>query len=165
MNSLVAQIRKAFDGVPMPSEVTLRVADAHDSYDYEHDSEHRAKDFMGYWQDIPAEHLKRYPMGLTHLQADGIRFYLPATMVWVINNFRESDSMLVDWTIYQLASNRDDPNLSLRFDKRFSLFNPSQRFVCRLFLEFLLFEDPDGDHIDATVAAEALSTEWANQEG
>ena len=111
---------------------------------------------------MPAEHLIKCAMGLTHLQADGVRFYLPAAMIWVIKNFRDSDSMLVDWTIYQLAADRDDPNLSQRFDRRFGLFNPAQRSACRSFLKFLLSEDPDGDFIDATVAAEALAEEWTN---
>ena len=63
MNQLIAEIEKPFDGVPIPREVTLHVADAHDGYDYDHDPEHRAKDFIGRWQDVPAEH----PVSYTHL--------------------------------------------------------------------------------------------------
>ncbi|MEZ5536942.1 MAG: DUF6714 family protein [Thiolinea sp.] len=42
---LIQIIEMAFDGVPQPKEITLHVAEAHDGYDYDHDKEHRERDY------------------------------------------------------------------------------------------------------------------------
>jgi hypothetical protein len=157
MKSPVDEINAAFDGVERPRELTLHVAEEHDNYDYSHDALHRAKDYDGRWQDIPAEHLIRCYSGLSHLDAYGLPFYLPAAMTWVLKNFRDSDELLVDWTIYQLVPHREDERLSERYDRRFHLFTPTQWRACRSFLEFLLSEDPEGDFIDANAARQALA--------
>jgi hypothetical protein len=78
-------------------------------------------------------------------------------MIWALKNFRATNELLVDWTIYQLAPNREDKRLSGRYDSRFQLFTSAQWCACRSFLEFLLHEDPEGDIIDAVVAKQALA--------
>ncbi len=157
MESPVKQIEAAFDGVERPRELTLHVAEEHDNHDYSNDTTHRAKDHDGLWQDIPAEHLMDCHWGLSHLGADGLPYYLPAAMTWVLGNFRDTDSLLVDWTIYQLNPYLIDGNLCAHFDNRFRLFTMAQWCACRSFLEFLLHEDPRGDMIDARVTKLALA--------
>ena len=157
METPIRRIELAFDGVDRPEKLTLHVAEEHDNYDYDNDDFHRQRDHVGRWQDIPEEHLLRCVDGLSHLAADGLPYYLPAAMRWVIRNFRDTDSLLVDWTIYQLAPNREDKNLSERYDRRFARFTIPQWCACEVFLDHLLGEDPDGDYIDARVAGEALS--------
>jgi hypothetical protein len=150
-------IELAFDGVARPEQLTLHVAEAHDNYDYDNDPLHRTKDHVGRWQDIPDEHLLRCVDGLSHLAEDGLPYYLPAAMRWVLLNFRDTDSRLIDWTIYQLAPNRNDKNLSKRYETRFARFTTRQWRACEAFLCHLLNQDPDGEFIDAKVALEALS--------
>lgn len=157
MEPPVDEINSAFDGVERPKELTLHVAEEHDNYDYSNDAIHRAKDYDGRWQDVPDEHLLRCHSGLTHLGADGLPFYLPAAMIWVLKNFRDTNELLLDWTIYQLAPNRENTRLSEHYDSRFQLFTSAQWHACRSFLEFLLFEDPEGDIIDSIVAKKALA--------
>jgi hypothetical protein len=156
MESPIAEIETAFDGVKRPKVLTLHVADAHDSSDYSNDKLHRAKDYDGRWQDIPDEHLLSCHWGLSHLGADGLQFYLPAAMTWVLKNFRDSNSFLVDATIYQLACNRDNEKLAEYYDRRFQLFTAAQWHACRSFLEFLLIEDAEGNFIDTAEAQQAL---------
>ena len=38
---VISIIEEAFEGVPQPLEITLHVAEAYDSYDDDHDDEHR----------------------------------------------------------------------------------------------------------------------------
>ncbi len=157
METPINKIELAFDGVLRTEKLTLHVAEEHDNYDYENDSLHRTKDHVGRWQDIPNEHLLRCAFGLTHLGSKGLRFYLPAAMTWVLKNFKDNDSYLVDATIYQLVPRREDKNLSERYDRRFGKFTVLQWQACEAFLNHLLNEDPEGDFIDAIVAKQALS--------
>jgi hypothetical protein len=157
MESPIDEIYAAFDGVERPKELTLHVAEEHDNYDYSNDVMRRAKDYDGRWQDIPSEYLLRCNWGLSHPGADGLPYYLPAAMTWVLKNFRDTNELLVDWTIYQLNPNRDDKGLAERYDSRFQLFTSTQWYVCRTFLEYLLYEDPEGNIIDAVVAKKALA--------
>ena len=159
MESLITQIERVFHGVHPPRKITLQVASAHDDYDYDNDDSHRKGDFIGPWQEIPDAHLEKGVWGLAHLDKDGIHYYLPALMTWVLKNYK-SANQLVNFTIYQLAPNREDPNLSSRFDDRFRLLNLEQKSICREFLELILAVDPEGYHIDSTVAKEALESEW-----
>jgi hypothetical protein len=157
MKSPVDEINAAFDGVERPKELTLHVAEEHDNYDYSNDATHRANDYAGRWQDIPDEHLLRCHWGLSHLGADGLPYYLPAAMTWALKNFRDTNELLVDWTIYQLNPHLDDKALAEHYDSRFQLFTSTQWFACRAFLEYLLYEDPEGNIIDAVVAKKALA--------
>ena len=156
MSFPLEEIEKAFSGVLRPKNLTLHVAEEHDNRDYENDEIHRKKDFDGRWQDIPDEHLLRCPYGLTHLASDGLPFYLPAAMTWVLKNFKDVDSYLVDATIYQFASSRKNKDLVDHYNNRFRLFNLDQWIACRTFLKHLLSEDPGGALIDSKVAKEAL---------
>jgi hypothetical protein len=154
MKSPIEEIEAAFDGVERPKEVTLHVAEEHDNRDYDNDALHRAKDFEGRWQDVPAEHLLKCHCGLTHLHEDGLPFYLPAAMTWVLKNFRDTNEMLTDSTIYQL----EKKGLCDHYDWRFRLFTLAQWRACRSFLEYLLHEDRDRNWIDSDVAKLALDT-------
>lgn len=165
MESPIIQIDEAFDGIAMPKEITLHVALAHDNYDFSHDAMHRVKDFEGRWQDVPDEHLLTCDRGFSYLNADGLVFYLPAAMTWVLKNFRDTNELLVDWTIYQLSPNRDSEGLAVRYDSRFQLFNSAQWCACQAFLEFLLFQDPEGDIMDARFAKTALAEVRAKIKG
>ena len=51
-DELIAVIVAAFVRVDPPSEITLHVAEAHAAYDYDHDEEHREKDWIGGWQAV-----------------------------------------------------------------------------------------------------------------
>jgi hypothetical protein len=133
---LIEIIDKAFDGVVAPTEVTLHIAEAYDDYDYEHDVEHRKKDYVGKWQDIPSEHIASCQSALSFVGKIGMRYYLPAYLVWYLNNFGDSEEIWTDHTLYSLDNYSSDEMLSNYHKERFSLFNAQQLSACALFVKY-----------------------------
>lgn len=142
LEDLIKTITEAFDGVPQPERITIHVAEAHDEYDYEHDDEHRQKDFIGRWQDVPHEHIQRCQTALSYVDSIGMRFYLPAYMVWYLLNLRGS-AVTSDHTLYSLNNHPNDPRLLEYHIERFALFNPRQLKTCALFVKYCA-EDESG---------------------
>ena len=140
---LIRFIEKAFDGVEQPKQLTLHVAEAHDDYDYDHDLEHRRKDYIGRWQEVPEEHLKECSCALSYLDKVGMRFYLPAYMVWYLRSFDEKDGVPTDGVLYSLDPDSNHPRLAEYQKERFSLFNDLQLKACALFVKYCA-EDKTG---------------------
>lgn len=135
IEELIEIIEKAFDGVPQPEDVTLHVAQAHDNYDYDHDKEHRRKDHIGRWQDIPNEHIKKCQSALSFVNKIGMQFYLPAYMIWCLKNFG-SEEVSSAHTLYSLDNYAKDANLAEHHKELFSLFTPEQLSACAVFVKF-----------------------------
>lgn len=154
---LIAFINRAFENVPQPEDITLHVAQAHDDYDYDNNSTHRKKDFIGKWQNIPTEHLAKCTSALSFVDAVGMRFYLPAYMVWVLNNFGKLE--IDDFVLYALDNHPNDSELKDYFKERFSLFNEQQMQACALFVRYCAEEDPD-DLIDVYFAKKKYDRFW-----
>ena len=133
---LIKIIDKAFDGVEQPKDITIHVAEAHDEYDYEHDKEHRIKDYFGPWQKVPSEHIKKCQSALSYVDKIGMRYYLPAYMTWYLKNFGNTDEVMFDHALYTLDNHANDTELSKYFKERFSLFNPDQLNACALFVKY-----------------------------
>lgn len=131
---LIAIIEAAFDGVAQPDDITLHVAEAHDDYDYRNDL-HRKKDYIGRWQDVPEAHIQECQNALSYVDKFGMRFYLPAYMVWYLRHW-DSDVVRTDNTLYALANHSNDSQLSAYHNERFSLFTPVQLHACALFVKF-----------------------------
>ena len=135
IEELINIIEIAFDATPQPKDITLHVAEAHDDYDYDHDKEHREKDFIGRWQDVPKEHIKKCQSALSFVDKIGMRFYLPAYMVWYLRSFG-SDEGWSDHTLYSLDNHAKDERLAEYHKERFSLFTSEQLRACALFIKF-----------------------------
>jgi len=132
---LIAFIENAFDEVEQPKDITIHVAEAHDDYDYEHDLAHREKDFFGPWQEVPLDHIESCRTALCYVDKVGMRFYLPAYMIWYLKYFGE-DRIGDDNILYALDNNPNDQELFKYHQERFSLFNNSQLKACALFVKF-----------------------------
>ncbi|KPQ39198.1 MAG: hypothetical protein HLUCCO16_09150 [Phormidium sp. OSCR] len=132
---LIALIDTAFEGVPQPQDLTLHVAEAHDDYDYGNDEEYRRLDYRGRWQDVPNEHIKACQSALSYLDKVGMRFYLPAFMVWYLRYFR-TEEVWSDNTLYSLGTYGQNPGLAEYQKQRFSLFTPQQMRACAQFVKF-----------------------------
>ena len=130
-------ITKAFDGVSYPQNITLHVAQVHDSYDYDNDAKWKQLDYIGRWQDIPNEHITRCCNALSYLEPDGLRYYLPAFMIWVIDNWEnfEEVSWSHDATILTFHVHKDFEDHKTN---QFSLFNDQQYHACACFLKFCI---------------------------
>ena len=162
MEELICLIERAFDGVPQPEDITLHVAEAHDDYDYEHDQEHRKEDYVGRWQDVPQEHIKKCQSALCFVNKIGMRFYLPTYMTWYLRNFDDNDEVWSDNTLYSLDNHDNDPELAEDHKDRFSLFTPEQLKACALFIKFCA-NDPTGS-TDTDFAQKKYERYWAKYE-
>ena len=150
-------IETVFDDMPHPNLITLHVAQAHDDWDYDNDLKHRRKDFKGHWKDIPSEHLRGCRDALAHLDAAGLRYYLPAYMIWVLNDFGEHD--IDDFVLYTFDNSPKDREMNKYFRARFSLFNKEQLRACALFVKYCAENDPE-DLIDVSFAQKKYDRHW-----
>ena len=116
---LIKFIENSFDGVENSKAITLHVAEAHDNYDYENDKKHREKDFIGSWQNVPSEHIKSCQNALSYVDKFGMRYYLPAYMVWYLKNLGVPDEIWSDHTLYSLDNHPNDEELSKYHKERF----------------------------------------------
>jgi hypothetical protein len=154
---LVSIIEDAFKGVTQPKSITLHVAQAHDDYDYLNNSKHRKNDYIGDWNNVPSEHLAKCRDALSYLDAEGIRFYLPAYMVWVLKDFGKHD--IDDFVLYALDNSPNNKELNDYFKKRFSLLDSKQMRACALFVKYCAEEDPE-DLIDVSFARKKFDRFW-----
>ena len=156
---LIEEIQRVFDGVSREDGITLHEADAIDDWETEQEIlRARRKDRDLRWQDVPDEEIEEHCHSLAHLDAKGLRYYLPAFMRWILRHGRDSGSLSVDFTIYTLCP-RDEPRLRDYFHERLGgLVEHEARVVCR-FLRFLLEHEQDSCDLDA--AREALDRHWA----
>lgn len=156
-NELISIIEAAFDGVPQPEEITLHVAEAHDDYDYSHNACHRKSDFCGAWQSVPEEHLQKCQSALCYLEKIGLRFYLPAFMVWYLRNLG-TDKVWTDSTLYAFDNYPNDNGLEMHHKERFSIFNTSQLRACALFVKY--FSEDESGFGDQYFAQQKYERYW-----
>ncbi|MBX2849538.1 MAG: hypothetical protein KTR16_14550 [Acidiferrobacterales bacterium] len=163
MNSeqLCSLIEEAFDGIERPEDITLHVAVAHDNYDYERDALHRKKDHVGRWQDVPHSQLRDCSDGLAHLDKYGLRYYLPAFMIWYVQK-HQSDEVQTDNILYTLDDNPKDDLLSKYHKERFSLFTKKQLNACAKFIKFCA--NGNDDFADAYFASKKYERFWKQHE-
>ena len=92
---LIEIIEAAFDDVPKPEKITLRVARAADDYVPEEKwPEIRALDSEARWQDVSDKDLEKYSDVECFLDASGFRYYLPAFMIWCIRHKDTNSTIL-----------------------------------------------------------------------
>lgn len=159
---LIGIIEDAFNDVEQPVEITLHVAEAHDNYDYNHNAEHRKKDYIGQWQRIPEDHLRNCTAALSFVDKIGIRFYLPAYMIWYLKNMGNIDAVIPDFPLYALDNNPSDTKLNNYHEERFSLFNSEQLRACALFVKFCA--NCDSELTDVEFAKKKYERYWCKFE-
>ncbi|WP_422120627.1 DUF6714 family protein [Leptospira interrogans] len=70
----------------MGNGTTLHEAVAKDDYlSAEEILAARKKDTELHWRDVPSEHLADHPEFLIYLDFEGLRYYLPAVMMFALN--------------------------------------------------------------------------------
>ena len=104
IDSAVNEIVDAFADVLLGNGVSLREADVIDVYGTDRErSAAREQDEHIDWQRIPDEDIESHSSVLCFMDAEGLRFHLPAYMRYTLRRFRESESMSTDFTIYRLS--------------------------------------------------------------
>ena len=160
---LIRIIYQAFDDVEQPKDLTLHVAEAHDAYDYTNDQKHQKKDFIGRWQDLPDAHILECQSALSFVDKIGMRYYLPAYMIWYLKNL-DSEQTWNDHVLYSLDPSLSNPQLSAYHQERFSLFNKEQLKSCALFLKFC-FTNSDAIQLsDPSFAQKQYERYWSRFE-
>jgi hypothetical protein len=151
--AVIQMIEAAFDGVPRPEEITLHVAEARDLYDYDNDAQHRAKDrHIDRWQDVPDEHLHDCTTALSYLEADGMRYYLPAYMTWYLRHFG-TNRVNLDSVLYALGPPDDPSHPPLHEGERYRLFTPEQWRACAAFVRYCAEDETQWTDVDYATGA------------
>jgi hypothetical protein len=139
-----AAIRSAFAGVRLGSGVSLRQAQAIDATIFGIESPNYGAlpldEVTEDWTQVPDEEL----LGdcIAHMDAEGLRYYLPALMFWLLDHYEDEDRLFVEGhdmtaigTISALAPSREFAHsYEAIYDQSFT---DEQRRAIALYLEGL----------------------------
>lgn len=155
INTVLDAIQCAFSEVTLGSGVSWREADIIDTFGT---NEARAKarntDEKLDWSMISDKQIDncRWQAILCFMDAEGLRFHLPACMCFVLRHYRDSKSIIVDSTIYTLCNGHMLQELK-------ELLTPSQ---CNSIREFLcICLEISEDWLEISGVPNALAREWA----
>lgn len=158
LRSIVEEtIRTVFAGVCLGGGVSLRQAEVIDNYGEGVTDEEFEKiplaEIVDNWIAVPFDELEKGYVA--HLDAEGLRYYLPALMLSVINQY-EPSSMRVIGTLHGLRPKKEN----LIYDiSRYALLSFEQKQAVAYFLDSLpnLIEL---DTEDSTVVKRAIRDYW-----
>jgi uncharacterized protein (DUF433 family) len=81
--AIIHDITTAFDGVAREDGTTLHEGDGLDCWmSPEELLEERKRDTDTRWQDVPDDSIALFSSAFSYMNAKGLRYYLPAVMVW-----------------------------------------------------------------------------------
>ncbi len=88
---LINQIHRAFSGVRLDDGISLNMTEYYDSGGCMPEFKERAaRDERDDWAAISSETLKQFMVTFSFTDLKGFRFYIPAYMVWTIQNHSAS---------------------------------------------------------------------------
>jgi len=158
-DDVIEFIEIAFKGVDRKGGISFSEAIVIDNYGpKDKQLEARKFDQDRHWKDIKAEDIERGSSVLCFLNPIGFRYYIPAYMVWTLENYRVSSSATINNTIYALDffSENKALNVNEYVKARCSLLNEKQCKAVALFLQFMSNE-PD---VDDLIAKKCLDRYW-----
>ena len=149
--ALIEMIEAAFCGVTLGNGPSIRETSVIDRYGTDTERQQaRALDTTSRWQDVTSELIESHIGTFSFGDRESHRFYLPALMTYAIRNWRHSESLAVDFTIYALD----------RCDGGWSLLNEAQVSTVIAFLDYM----STGTKCD-TVAAQSALAKWRLRKG
>ena len=156
-SELESAIKTAFEGVRLGDGISLRHAEAIDDW-YEGISESELQDRMSSeviddWTKVPEHELDSE--NLAHLDAEGLRYYLPAFMLRLLDHY-DPMAMWCIGTIYALDQRRRHPSGFLE------LLNPEQRRVMAAYVRALPYL-VELDHEDRVLIKRAFRDIWSRE--
>lgn len=135
IDSLISEIEAAFQNVQLGHGTSIHEAR---EIDYRSSKEKRLKarkkDAETAWQAVPAESLSRNEKYICFLDAEGMRFYLPALMSWYL---RSDGSIGGEELILPLCIGESSSD----FERKFSLLNGKQSHAVAAFLKYVAATD------------------------
>jgi len=152
---LISDIKEAFKEVSLEEGIGIVEADAIDDYaDKRQQEKARSLDERNNWENIPDEVISKASFSLCYVDEKGMRFSLPAYMVFLLKNHEVSDSASIDAVIYALD------RVSGPSDKGWDFLSKKQKEVVAKFLKFLVIGIKEGV-VDDVVASRAYEKYWS----
>ncbi len=150
---LIKEIEKAFEGVMLEEGIGINEADRMETG--ERDvliQKGRNLDRMWWksWKDIEEKYPASYSTVMYNMDAQGIKWVLPAYMIYIINHYTEG-SFSIDSTIYVLEEGAKGSDGK-------DLFTPEQKKAIAHFLEFMV--EAGEEFVDVESAKNALEKIW-----
>jgi hypothetical protein len=160
--ALIRLITAAFQNVVRGNGISLHEADVIDCAGYDNkDAKNRVAarrlDTDRRWQDVPDKDIEDYYNILSFLDAEGLRYYVPAYMVWALKHLKTSGSMSSDSIIYTFVPYLNTGHYERQLE-RFAIFTTEQNKAICGFLRFMS-EHSDG-FADEYQASQALTGYW-----
>jgi hypothetical protein len=161
-----AAIRAAFAGVRLGSGVSLRQAQIIDDLgrglsQAEFEALPRSE-VTNDWTAIPDSELLRDCVA--HLDADGLRYYLPALMLWLLDHYDDEDRLFTEGadmtSIGTVSALAPSPEFQTSYQQMYEGFTREQRAATASYLEALP-RLVGLDYEDATRVARSLERYWA----
>lgn len=106
IQQLIQEIHLAFAGVELGDGVSWREADVLDDYGSPDErNQARNQDEKKDWTRVPDELIGdlQYQSVLPFLDKWGLRFYIPACMIFALKNYATSSSLIVHSIVYRLT--------------------------------------------------------------
>jgi hypothetical protein len=154
--AVIAAIHEAFRGVTRGA-ISLHVAEVLDECGSEEEQATARKlDTEDRWEDVPDQHIEECIAALAFVDPESWRYYIPRYMERSLRNFRTSDSIVSDFTIYTFAGS-NVPELREYSLQRYRVLTPDQSRAVYLFLRYMAAH---GERADSHVANDAIREYW-----
>ncbi|MBU5636543.1 hypothetical protein KOM00_07310 [Geomonas sp. Red69] len=151
---VIEQIRAAFAGVTLEDGIGILESDAIDGCVSDKKREQaRNNDYRENWETIPDEVIAENYSALCFMDPKGLRFNLPAYMIFALKNYRSSASASVDAPIYALQKEPEE------LEQAWKIFTKSQREGIANFLKFMIIEVGE-KWVDSWQASLAYEKTW-----
>jgi len=148
-DELSTRIFDAFAGVRLDGGVSLIEAEYADNYEIAPDNL-IAREEKDDWTRIIDDRLCEFTVTFCFTDYRGFRFYIAPYMIWTLRNYKTSDAIISDFTIYAIETDR-----YMFSEHPFAEVFTIEQVKCMR--DFLLFACENEDHLDARVARLNLS--------
>lgn len=150
---LIAEIETAFKDVSLEDGIGINEADNIETG--ERDSvinvaRNQDRSWWNGWTDIEDKYLASYSSVMDFMDAKGIRWVLPAYMIYIVKHYKEG-SFSIDSTIYTLEEGAMGSD-------QLDLYTTEQKKVIAEFLQFMI--SVGKEYVDVESAQVALDKIW-----
>jgi hypothetical protein len=165
-DEIESAIRSAFADVRLGSGISLRQAQAIDVSIFGVETPNFGalprSEVTDDWTRVPEEELLRDC--IAHLDADGLRYYLPTLMLWLLDHYDDDDRLFRDdadlTLIGTIGALAPDSQFAASHWRIYDGFTAEQRTAIASYLESLPLH-VDLDYRDAADVARSLEEYWA----
>src|SRR6266511_990932 len=158
-------IRSAFADVRLGSGFSLRQAQAIDGTIFGHEPWHggpHPDEIIDDWTRVPESELLRD--NIAHLDADGLHYYLPALMLWLLDHYNDEDRLFTDGAemtaIGTMMALAPPPMFAGNYRDAYDSFSAEQKAAIASYVEALP-RLVNLDYGDATEIEASLDDYWA----